>query len=197
MWTANRDRSLADQLRQNHYLRSVPTRPVLYFEHDGAVVCFAVPANKNVSTWLLGKPNAVLELARLWAPDGHRPNLLTEALAAAISELRRQQPECEALISYADPNSGHIGGVYRAASWVALGQADETRYYKDPNGRPVSRRKFHSGSVSYSRKDAITAAGFSEHKLPPKLRFARPLTRAARRAISERASVVAEVADAA
>jgi hypothetical protein len=150
-WTGNKSRWLADQLRRNHYLRSVPTRPVLYFEYDSAIVCFAVPANRNISTWLLGKPNAVLELARLWAPDGHRSNLLTEALAAAIASLRKRRPDCEALISYADPAAGHSGGVYRAASWVALGQVDDCRAFRDrATGRVATRRSFHSGPKSLS-----------------------------------------------
>jgi hypothetical protein len=180
-WTASRDRHLADQLRRGHYLQSVPTRPVMYFEHDGAVVCFAVPANRNISTWLLGKPNSVLELSRLWAHDGHAPNLLTKALGAAISELRRKHPQCEALISYADPNVGHNGNVYRAASWVDLGPVKESRYYRDANGKPVSRRAFN-GRIP-CRKSAIEAAGYSEEQARPKRRFARGLTRSARKLI--------------
>jgi hypothetical protein len=160
-WTANRDRHLADQLRCRHYLRSVPTRPVMYFGHDGAVVCFAVPANPQISRHLLGKPNAVAELARLYAPDGHAPNLLTETLSLALAELRRRHPGYEAVVSYADPEAGHSGGVYRAASWIALGQSDEHR----PNGRHRKARQ---------EPDRIG-----------KLRFARGLTRSARRLIAE------------
>src|SRR5262249_51283348 len=103
-WTTERKRVLADTIRGGHYLRSVPSRPVHWFEHDGAIVVFGVPANRNFSQWLLGKPNAVAELARLWAPNGHRPNLLTEALSAAIASLRKVVPGYEALVSYADPN---------------------------------------------------------------------------------------------
>jgi hypothetical protein len=105
-------------------------------------VVFGVPANRNFSQWLLGKPNAVAELARLWAPNGHRPNLLTEALSAAIASLRKAMPGYEALVSYADPNVVHDGGVYRAASWTPLGKAHDLRWYRDRNGTSVARRRF-------------------------------------------------------
>jgi hypothetical protein len=189
-WTVNQSRWLADQLRQNHYLKSVPTRPVLYFEYHSAIVCFAIPANRNISNWLLGKPGAVLELSRLWAPDGHRPNLLTEALAGAVTALRQQHPQCEALISYADPNAGHGGGVYRAASWVPLGRIDECRDFRAPEGgRSVGRRSFHSGSNSL-RESEIISRGYVKIQGERKFRFARGLTRAARRAIAIKAATM-------
>jgi len=183
-WTTERKRVLADTIRNGHYLRSVPTRPVHWFEHDGAVVVFGVPANRNFSQWLLGKPNAVAELARLWAPDGHRPNLLTEALSAAIASLRKAAPGYEALVSYADPNMGHEGHVYRAASWTALGAADESRWYHR-NGTPIARRRLRG-----LRKADLGAHGIVEEARPAKLRFVRGLTRAARRIIAERAAAV-------
>jgi hypothetical protein len=161
-WTRDKCRVLADTLRQKHYLRSVPTRPLHYFEHDGAVVCFAVPANKNFSQWLLGKPNAVAELSRAWAPDGHRPNLMTETLSRAIKSLRQAMPGYEAVVSFADANVGHRGGLYRAAGWVDLGAGKETRYYRKINGIPVARRN-------------VTDA--AEESALPKLRFVRGLTR--------------------
>jgi hypothetical protein len=180
-WTANRDRHLADKLRRGHYLRSVPTRPVMFFEYGGAVVCFAVPGSRNIARWLIGKPNSVLELARLWSPDGHAPDLLTKALNAAIKKLRRDHPQCEAIVSYADPNAGHNGTVYRAASWVDFGPIDEAPYYRDGNGKPVSRRAFN-GRIDCP-KSAIEAAGYTEEQAQPERRFARGLTRSARKAI--------------
>lgn len=178
-WTVTQSRVLADTIRKRHYLRSTPTRPVGYFEHDGAVICFAVPSSPTISPWLLGKPNAVVELSRMWAPDGHRPNLLTEAIAEAARWLRKHHPGYEAIISYSDPNVGHEGGVYRAASFVDLGQSDEPRYYRDKHGVTVSRRKFHSGRQQHSEAE-IAARGYMRTNGEGKWRFARGLTRAAR-----------------
>ncbi len=177
--------ALQSIIRERHYTHSVTAGKSHYFLHNEVVVVFSIPANKNVSTWLLGKPNKIWELSRLWAEDGHEPNALTKALRSAIQEFRIIEPACEALISYADPNAGHEGGVYRAASWTYLGQVEETRAYRSPTGQIVSRRKFHTGSRGL-RKAEIEALGYTEHKLPGKWRFAKGLTRLARRSIKRK-----------
>lgn len=173
------------QLLAHHYTHSVPSGKSWYYEHDGAIVVYSIPANPSVSRFLLGVPNRVIELARLWAPDGHRPNLMTEAIAWSVKQLARDT-SFDALVSYADPSVGHLGGVYRAASWVYLGQCEETRAYRDAaSGAIVARRKFHSGNRSL-RKAEIEARGFVQVKLPGKHRFARGMTRDARRRIEEK-----------
>lgn len=178
--------AMRETLLARHYTHSLPSGKSWWFEFETAIVVFSIPPNKNISTYLLGEPNKVLELSRLWAPDGHAPNLLTRAIAFAVGALRPQARHIEALVSYADPNVGHLGGVYRAASWVPIGQAEEGRYYTDASGQVVSRRKFHSGRRSL-RKAEIEALGYVELKRPGKHRYARGLTPRARRAIKERA----------
>ena len=162
-------------IREHHYTHSVPSGKSHYFYHDGAIVIFSIPANPYISKFLTGPPNAVFDLARLWAPDGHRRNLLTEAISVATRELRRLEPKCLALVSYADPNAGHAGGVYRAASWVYLGQT-EARVWLGPNGEIVPRRKFHSGS-EHVNKAEVEALGYKEIRRPGKYRFAHGLTK--------------------
>lgn len=173
-------------IKAHHYTHSVPSGKSLYVTYGEAIVVFSIPANYNISAWLLGRRNAVWELSRLWAPDGHEPNLLTRAISHGLSVLQAAQPECEAVVSYADPNVGHHGGVYRAASWTFLGQCEETRAYRSPDGGIVSRRAFHSGKKSL-RKAEILALGYVQLKLPGKFRFAKGLTRKARKAISKKA----------
>ena len=160
-------------IRANHYLRSFPSGWAYCYHHGGAVVVFSIPANKNLATYLFDGMVEVRELARLWAPDGHAPNLLTEAMSAACRALRRDIG-CEAVVSFADPNQGHHGGVYQAASWVYTGQSEETRVYRTPDGLTVSRRSFHSGSISL--RPNLTPV-----RMEGKHRYVRCLTRTARR----------------
>jgi hypothetical protein len=162
-----------------HYTHSVPSGKSHYFYYEGAIVIFAIPANPNVSRYLTGEANAVWDLARLWAPDGHRPNLLTQAIAATTRELRKLEPRCLALVSYADPDAGHMGGVYRAASWRYLGRT-ESRVWRTPDGAIIPRRKFHSGR-SHINKSEIEALGYVELRRPGKYRFAHGLTKRTRR----------------
>ena len=168
-----------------HYAHSVPSGKSYYFCCAGVFYIFAIPANRNISRFLLGSDNGVWELSRMWASDNHKPNALTQGLAIAVAGLRRAQPGIEALVSYADPNVGHEGYVYRAASWAYLGQCEEGRYYRDKAGQVVSRRKFHSGSSGMKKAD-IEALGYTELKLPGKHRYAKGLTRKARAAIARK-----------
>lgn len=166
---------------RHHYTHSVPSGKSIYVRYEDAIVCWAIPANKNISRFLLGNDANVWELSRLWAPDGHRLNLLTQAIKYAVSVIQRLEHP-EAVVSYADPNVGHHGGVYRAASWCFLGRCEESRAYRGPDGAIVARRAFHSSGRCMVKAE-IEAAGFTELKLPGKLRFAKGMTRAARRAV--------------
>jgi hypothetical protein len=98
-----------------------------------ALVVWSIPANKNIGRFVLGWDGVVWELSRLWAPNGHEKNLLTRAISAAVKLLAEIEAP-DAVVSYADPNVGHLGGIYRAASWVDHGQSEESRAYRAPDG---------------------------------------------------------------
>ena len=171
-------------IKKHHYTHSIPSGKSYYFGFDGAIVVYSIPANPYVSQSLFSFDAVVWELTRLWAPDGHEPNLLTQAISKSVKIMCRMVDGLDALISYADPNVGHKGGVYRAASWVFVGQSSEGRYYTNQDGQVVARRKFHSGSKSM-KKSEIIALGYTELYLPGKYRFVRPLSRNAKREIAK------------
>ena len=172
----------------NHYTHSWPSGKSVIFTFESAIIVFSIPANCMVSQWLVGVRNRTWELTRLWAPDGHRPNLLTQAIAHAVREFHKLKL-ADALISYADPNVGHKGGVYRAASWVYLGQSEESRAYRGHDGQILSRRKFHSGRTCLT-KAQIIERGFTQLKLPGKERFAKALTRVGKRGVANRLRII-------
>lgn len=169
----------ADQIRSAHYTHSVPAGKSHYVRFGDSLVVWSISANHNIAKFILGRPGNVWELSRLWAPDGHAPNLLTQAISAAVKVIERLEAP-DALVSYADPNAGHTGGVYRAASWIYHGRSEEARTYRAPDGQTVARRAFHSGRRGMTKAE-IEALGYTEIKLPGKERFVRPLTRRARR----------------
>ena len=173
-------------IKAGHYTRSVPSGKSHYVRFGAAIVVWSIPANKNIARFILGYDGNVWELSRLWAPDGHERNLLTQAISAAVGDIRRLEKPA-ALVSYADPNVGHHGGVYRAASWIYHGRSEEVRAYRGVDGRLIARRAFHSGGKSM-KKAEIEALGYVELKLPGKERFVKPLSRRARKAIHQRLS---------
>jgi hypothetical protein len=172
-------------IKSKHYTHSVPSGKSHYLQFGEALVVWAIPANKNIARFLLGCPGNVWELSRLYAPDGHDRNLLTQAISAAVKFIRKRENP-DALVSYADPNAGHHGGVYHAASWIYHGQCDKTRMYQR-QGRTVARRTFHSGSV-FSKKAEIEAQGWKEIYQPGKHRYVKPLTHKARKILAKRTS---------
>lgn len=175
----------AETLRKHHYLKCIPSGKSYYVRYEDALIVWSIPPNCNISTFLVGKPNVVWEMSRLWAPDGHRKNLLTQAISFGIRQLRAVEPTCAAVVSYADPNSGHHGGVYLAASWIPCGQSEETRYYLDSKGQRVARRTYVRGKQR-DTTELVAQLGIHSVKRPGKLRFAHPLKRWARRELEKR-----------
>lgn len=183
-WLIGVDREWAVRaITDHHYTHSVPSGKTHYFLFQDAVVAFSIPANHNIAKFLFDRRTVVWELSRLWAPNGHRPNLLTQAIKTATAGLLRIEPAVEALVSYADPNAGHSGDVYRAASWTYAGVSSEGRYYVGPDDQPVARRKFHSGSKGLT-KAQIEALGYQQVKRPGKVWFVRGLTKRTRREVA-------------
>lgn len=174
-----------DIICSHHYTHAVPSGKSHYFSFDNAIIVYSIPANYNIARFLLGENKIVWELTRLWAPNDHEKNLLTQAISKSIRELLRLEPDISALVSYADPNVGHLGGVYRAASWIYTGQSEESRYYVDCNGQSVSRRSFHSGKRTLTKKE-IEDLGFTQLKKPGKHRFCKGLHKSSRKIIEDR-----------
>jgi hypothetical protein len=165
-------------IRRRHYTASVPSGKSYYVGFGDASVVWSLPANNNLAKFLLGGPGTAWELSRLWAPDGHDPNLLSQAISHAVRIIKElERPDI--LVSYSDPNAGHSGGVYRAASWIYHGRSEESRMYVDSGGKIIPRRAFHSGK-SFRRKAEIEALGFREIKLAGKDRFVKPVSRKAK-----------------
>lgn len=60
------------------------------------------------------------------------------------------------IISYADPEHNHTGGIYQAMNWVYIGQSTRTKKWKLPSGKilhdrvasPTNNNKKHFGKAS-------------------------------------------------
>jgi hypothetical protein len=63
----------------------------------------------------------VLELTRLVALDGYGKNLESFVIAQSFDWLKKNAPEVKVLVSYADPEQSHTGGIYRATNWLYQG----------------------------------------------------------------------------
>jgi hypothetical protein len=79
---------------------------------------------------------------------------VTKIVKVALTLLVRQSPGLRLVVSYADPEQGHHGGIYQGGNWVYVGRTSPDWYLLDKDGR-----RWHSRVVS---------------NRSPKLHFGRP-----------------------
>jgi hypothetical protein len=65
--------------------------------------------------------NEVLELIRLHINDGYGKNIESYVIGQSFKWIRENDPAVKVLISYADPEVGHIGKIYQATNWLYQG----------------------------------------------------------------------------
>jgi len=63
----------------------------------------------------------VLELTRLVCLDGYGKNLESFVIAQSFQWMRDNDSKVKVLVSYADPEQAHTGGIYRATNWIYQG----------------------------------------------------------------------------
>ncbi|MGV2431812.1 UNVERIFIED_CONTAM: protein Mom, partial [Pseudomonas aeruginosa] len=73
------------------------------------------------------------ELTRIALKNHKTP--VSKILSIAIKFLKKQNPKLKLIVSFADPEQGHHGGVYQATNWIYSGQSGESYKYFDKNNR--------------------------------------------------------------
>lgn len=136
-----------------HYSGSLPTPPhnrVGVWENDRFIGCviFSRGATQNI-----GKPfglaqTAVAELTRVALTKHEAP--VSRILSIAIRFLRQRSSGLRLIVSYADPEEGHVGGIYQATNWLYMGQGTITTEYRDTAGR-----RWHARMVSPTGKKKV------------------------------------------
>jgi hypothetical protein len=121
-----------------HYSRCIPKSKLVKVgvwecgQFKGAVI-FGYGA-----TAALGKPYGLAmqqccELVRVALT--HHQNPVSKILSLAIKMLRKKCPNLRLIVSFADANQGHHGGIYQATNWTYAGKSAPAIFYRDPSGR--------------------------------------------------------------
>jgi hypothetical protein len=121
-------RSAVRHLIRQHYLNSWPGVTVailgLFVEWQPCgVIVFALGPRETEKRYGV----ACWELARLYLIDELGKNSESWFISRAIKWVTLNHPEIKCLISYADPEAGHSGTIYRAANWIEDGRTDNER----------------------------------------------------------------------
>jgi len=64
---------------------------------------------------------SVFELVRLFVHDGYGKNIESWFISKSFDWLKKNRKDIKALISYSDPQQGHVGTIYQATNWLYQG----------------------------------------------------------------------------
>jgi hypothetical protein len=129
-----------------HYSNSLPVPPLVKIGawEDGkfiGVVIFSRGATQN-----LLKPYGLTqiegcELTRIALSEHKNP--VSKIASLAMKFLKRANPKLRLIVSFADPNEGHHGGIYQAGNWLYSGRTSDSVEYEDSRGN-----RWHGRQVS-------------------------------------------------
>ena len=175
-----------------HYSRLMPKSKLGKFGvwEDGnfiGAVIFGRGARDYGGTYGLDQTECV-ELVRVALTDHKHP--VSQIMSYALSEVKRLNPRLRLIVSFADPEHGHAGGIYKAGNWVYTGMSAVSDEWI------IKGRRTHSRAVSLmlkkvpatppGRLDRIRLyidADAQRLKSSSKHRYLYPLDRAMRRQI--------------
>lgn len=150
-----------------HYSKRMPKSKLAkigVWEDDkyiGAVI-YGVGATRSlVKKWGL-EPEQGCELVRV-ALDEHK-NSVTKIISISLKMIRRKYGGLKLIVSFADPEQGHEGTIYKAGNWIYDGdsQASDEYIYKGKRWQGRSFRNNYKGMEHHP--DVIIVKGSSKHR---------------------------------
>jgi hypothetical protein len=173
-----------------HYSRSMPSgRLVTIGAWEGGrfigAVVFGRGASSEIASPFGLRQSAICELCRVALGPHAAPTSRIGAVAVRL--LRRQSPGLRLIISFADPEHGHVGVLYQAMNWLYLGTTNRESLIQ------IKGRLFHPRTVAsrYGTRSidwlrAHVAADAGHVRTLPKHRYALPLDDAMRQQLAPR-----------
>lgn len=162
-----------------HYSRRMPVGKVLYVGvWEGGrfigTILFTPGTNPHFGDLLGLNPFQVAELARV-ALCEHRTTV-SRIVAVALRLLRQKCPGLRAVISYADPEHGHTGGIYQAGGWVYVGRSSKTLVFEGTDGTRVHSRTANPNNLHFGHKSRdFDTSGMKRVQSTPKFKYLYPL----------------------
>ncbi|MHB1006527.1 MAG: Mom family adenine methylcarbamoylation protein [Chloroflexota bacterium] len=114
-------------LERGHYLHSISAGTVLLLgvfigERLLGVAQFTCGSRQAHCIVEGAQARDCITLARLWLSDELPTNSESRVLAVSLRLLRKGTP-VKFVVTYADPEAGHLGRIYQASNWLYLGQS--------------------------------------------------------------------------
>jgi len=126
-------------IRYEHYLGTIPPHKLILTAQVNGIIAgiaiFGQGANKNM-------PKDCWELTRLCVPYYVVGPFTIKFLNMCIDYIKINHPEIKQLISYADPNVGHDGAVYRMSGWKKEGYTNPSYCYFNTETNQLKHKSY-------------------------------------------------------
>ena len=128
-------------VKTHHYSHGIHNGPMCYGLFDDTrlvgVCAFATPCSEAVCASVFGVEHkrSVTELHRLVLLDECPKNSESFFIVRALKLLKRDRPNYNAVLSFADATEGHIGTIYQATNALYTGTSGRATFYLDSTGR--------------------------------------------------------------
>ena len=144
---------------KNHYSHTIASSvkfSIGFYYKDELVtaVVYGCPVGRRVTQWLQTNYENCLELVRLFSIDGLPKNTESYCIGQSFAYLKENHPQFKYLISYADPNHGHVGYIYQASNWRYVGL--QRRLLKNRKIL-IDGKRFHQRTLS-AKHGSVTDA---------------------------------------
>jgi hypothetical protein len=116
------------------------------------VVIFSRGANNNIGKPFGLEQTECVELTRIALRD-HR-HFVSEIMMQALRKLKETNPGLRLVVSYADPEQGHVGGIYQATNWIYTGTTLPQRLYL------INGRLYHARAIQSRKPKNMTESQF-------------------------------------
>ncbi len=155
-----------------HYSKVIPggKRVIVgVWEADAfiGVVIFSNGAGPQIGNPYDMTSEEVCELTRVALTSHQTP--VTRILSIAFKFLRKNCPGLRLVVSYADPEQGHHGGIYQGGNWIYTGPTGLTEHFEvSETGKRVHSKTLRSGKRGYAtqliKAGAIRSIKVWKHK---------------------------------
>ena len=131
------------------------------------VVIFSMGAAPQAHCPYKIQPRQICELTRVAFRNHKTP--ISRILSICIKFLKAQSPGLKLIVSYADPEQGHHGGIYQAGGWIYEGVTNPCEQFEFvATGKRVHTKTIRTGRRGYAtelkNKGIIRSVKLVKHK---------------------------------
>lgn len=157
-------------IETNHYSHKIPQAIKYRFGMycDGTllgIAIFSIPSNQYGVTSVFSDvtQHIGIELSRVYTVDDTPKNFESDCLAQVFRYLKTNSPYL-VVISYADPNFGHVGYLYQALNGIYLGKTSSEVRYISPEGALITRRGLGRsiGDTEAKHRERLLSVGYKK-----------------------------------